>query len=129
MLPMSQRLFTVYVLKSDIGKLYVGMTSNLSMRLEQHRNGECYSSRKLCKNPAKLKLRHSWYPLSMKDAAKLEDYLHAQKPSRILELVGRYPRVTLEFRQYWITRADGANYRHLESKDSKYFEYLLDLEL
>ena len=40
--------FYVYLLKSKKdGSFYIGCTSNLQKRLEEHKNGKCYSTRKI----------------------------------------------------------------------------------
>ena len=39
-------MYTVYVLRDSIGKLYKGMTSNLRRRLSQHRSGQTLSTRR-----------------------------------------------------------------------------------
>jgi putative endonuclease len=43
----SRRTYFVYILTSPRGALYVGITSNLARRLEEHRNGriDSYSTR------------------------------------------------------------------------------------
>ncbi|MBX4197839.1 GIY-YIG nuclease family protein [Candidatus Parcubacteria bacterium] len=38
-------MFTVYVLRDSEGKLYKGVTNNLSRRLNEHKNGHTRSTR------------------------------------------------------------------------------------
>ncbi|OHB10407.1 MAG: hypothetical protein A3H60_00210 [Candidatus Zambryskibacteria bacterium RIFCSPLOWO2_02_FULL_44_12b] len=43
-------MYTVYVLRDSLGKLYKGMTNNLKRRLAEHRSGHTQSTKQL-KNP------------------------------------------------------------------------------
>ena len=37
----------VYILRGASGRFYIGSTTDLNRRLEQHRNGQTYSTRRL----------------------------------------------------------------------------------
>lgn len=37
--------YLVYILQSETNKYYIGHTSNLNQRLNQHNNGECKSTK------------------------------------------------------------------------------------
>ena len=39
--------YTVYILKSENGKLYKGLTNNLTRRLVEHRNGKTITTSKM----------------------------------------------------------------------------------
>jgi len=48
MSPAPQRWFYVYLLKTKRdGSIYIGYTSNLHKRLEEHREGKIYSTKKM----------------------------------------------------------------------------------
>ncbi|MCR4325868.1 MAG: GIY-YIG nuclease family protein [Patescibacteria group bacterium] len=40
-------VYTVYVLKDDLNRLYKGMTKNLSGRIAQHKNGHTITTAKM----------------------------------------------------------------------------------
>ena len=77
--------FTAYVLESESpGRLYVGQTSNLARRLEEHRSGRVVSTRR--KGP--WRVLHLWNVKTRTDAVRLERRLKAMKnPARVREAV------------------------------------------
>ena len=40
-------MYTVYILRSEEGKLYKGMTNNLPRRLNEHRNGKTQTTSRM----------------------------------------------------------------------------------
>jgi len=65
-------MYYVYVLLSKVdNKRYIGFTSDLKRRLEEHNNGENKSTK--CRRP--LKLIYYEACLSQKDATRREKYL------------------------------------------------------
>jgi len=37
-------MWYVYILKSEDGRIYIGSTNDLQRRMEEHGNGDCYST-------------------------------------------------------------------------------------
>ena len=40
-------MYHVYILRGDSGRHYIGQTSDLAARLNQHRNGQTYTTKRL----------------------------------------------------------------------------------
>ena len=70
----------VYMLRGSSGRYYIGSTTNLPRRLEQHRRGYNYSTRRL---GALLELAASLEVDSLAEARKLERQLKGKKNPRL----------------------------------------------
>ena len=72
----------VYLLQGHSGRHYIGMTSNLERRLDQHRQGHTYTTRRL---GGDLQLLASRGYDSQREAAAAERQLKAWKnPAKVL---------------------------------------------
>jgi putative endonuclease len=70
----------VYMLQGSSGRYYIGSTTNLPRRLDQHRNGHTYSTRRL---GMPLEMATALEVDSLADARKLERELKRKKNSRL----------------------------------------------
>jgi len=70
----------VYILRGSSGRYYIGSTSDLSRRLEQHRNGHTYSTRRL---GMLLELAAAREVASLAEARKLERELKRKRNPRL----------------------------------------------
>ena len=66
----------VYILRGSSGRYYIGSTTDLPRRLEQHRNGQTYSTRRLGES---LELVASLELSTLKEARELERVLKRKK--------------------------------------------------
>lgn len=73
----------VYILKSELGKYYVGSTSDLERRLEQHKNGYTPSTRRM----GNLKLVFSQEYENLKDARNIEFNIKKFKRKDVIEKI------------------------------------------
>jgi len=67
--------YQVYVLRNSAGRLYIGLSENVHLRLEQHNNGLSRWTKN--KGPWEIFWQSSFMTLS--DARKLENKLKRQK--------------------------------------------------
>jgi predicted GIY-YIG superfamily endonuclease len=74
----------VYVLRGSSGRFYIGSTTNLKRRLEQHHNGHTYSTRRLG-HP--LELVTSLEMNSLAEARALERQMKRKKNPRLALLL------------------------------------------
>lgn len=75
-------MYFVYVLKSEIdNNLYVGYTNNLEQRIEEHNNGNVYSTKR--RRP--LNLIYYEACLNQQDATHREKYLKTSWGKRYLK--------------------------------------------
>jgi putative endonuclease len=70
----------VYMLRGSAGRYYIGSTSDLQRRLEQHRRGQTHSTRRL---GATLELAASAEVASLEEARKLEREMKRKKNPRL----------------------------------------------
>jgi predicted GIY-YIG superfamily endonuclease len=68
--------FFVYALKGSSGRHYIGVTSNLALRLQQHRNGQTHTSKRLGSTLEMIAARE--FP-TRAEAARIEKMLKAWK--------------------------------------------------
>ncbi|OIO00062.1 excinuclease ABC subunit C [Candidatus Desantisbacteria bacterium CG_4_10_14_0_8_um_filter_48_22] len=77
-------MYYVYILKSEKdGKHYIGMTSNLELRLAEHNNGSVKSTQN--RTPLKI-IHYESYP-DKKDATKRERFLKTGKGREFIKLI------------------------------------------
>ena len=77
----SPMLFYVYVLESDSdGKRYIGFTSNLRKRIEEHQRGKSFST----KYRLPMKIIYLEGCISEVDARRREKYLKSTRGNRFL---------------------------------------------
>ena len=74
-------MFTVYVLKDEMGKLYKGVTNNIERRLHEHRTGQTRTTR-LMKN---LEIVYTEQYPDFITARKREVYLKSAAGRRFLK--------------------------------------------
>ena len=72
-------MFWVYILRDAVGRHYFGMTSDLTVRLEQHRNGGTQTTRRM---QGELTLIASRVVVSQREALILERKLKNWKNPR-----------------------------------------------
>lgn len=95
---MNKQSYYVYILYSSIDrKLYIGSTSNLKQRLNQHKTGQVVST----KNRLPLKLIHYEYFINKSDALAREKYLksgygHDQLNSFLKKTLNQISRKTAQ---------------------------------
>ncbi len=66
----------VYILRGDSGRHYIGSTSDLARRLEEHRRGQTHTTARLGQN---LELVVSWETASLSEARTVERELKRKK--------------------------------------------------
>jgi len=79
----------VYVLRGSSGRYYIGSTTDLKRRLEQHRNGHTYSTQRL---GATLELAASLEVIALEDARDLERRMKRKKNPRLALFLLEQPR-------------------------------------
>jgi len=80
----NKNMFFVYILQSlKDNKLYIGYTTNLEKRINQHNNGEVASTKP--RRPLKLIFYEAY--LDQKDALRREDYFKTTKGKRSLKIM------------------------------------------
>ena len=85
---LSQLDYWVYVLQNPLGKFYVGLTSNLVIRLQQHNSGVS----KWTKKHGPWVLVWQQGPMNLSSARKLESRLKKQKGGNgFFEITGLPP--------------------------------------
>jgi putative endonuclease len=67
--------YQVYVIRNDAGRFYIGLSENVTVRLQQHNSGISQWTR----HRGPWSLVWTSEPLSLSDARKLENRLKAQK--------------------------------------------------
>ena len=72
---MATQDYWVYVLRNAAGKFYIGVTTDVSKRLEQHNNGES----KWTARYRPWTLVWTQGPMSLTDARKMENRLKSQR--------------------------------------------------
>jgi len=82
----------VYVLRGSSGRYYIGSTTDLKRRLEQHRNGHTYSTQRL---GATLELAASLEAITLEDARDLERRTKRKKNPRLALFLLEQHRVQL----------------------------------
>ena len=88
--PPPNKMPWVYVLRGSSGRYYIGSTTDLERRLEQHRNGHGYSTRRLGEA---LELIASLELSSLAAARDLERQMKRKKnPTLALFLLEQYRR-------------------------------------
>jgi predicted GIY-YIG superfamily endonuclease len=115
----------IYVLSND-DRYYVGITYDLSVRIDvQHKKGKNISTSKLG-NTKNLKLVHHWKSPNYMLASKLERFCHqAQKKygeSIVLDIIKEMPEYTLEIKhlineKFPTTKYEMSKMSHLLKKD------------
>jgi putative endonuclease len=81
----SKKMYTVYVLKDSVGKLYKGITNNLKRRLAEHKSGHTQSTKQL-RNPV---IVYTEEYDSFKQARKREIYFKTAAGRRFLKNILR----------------------------------------
>lgn len=76
-------MYTVYVLKSDDGKLYKGMTSNMVRRIKEHRSGKTKTTKAMKNLVVVYQENFQNFP----DARKRELYFKSAAGRRFLKKV------------------------------------------
>ena len=74
-------MYTVYVLQDINGKLYKGMTNNLSRRFNEHKNGKTLTTRKM----ASLEIAYKEEYELFEEARKRELYLKTAAGRRFIK--------------------------------------------
>jgi putative endonuclease len=82
----------VYVLQGSSGRHYIGSTTELERRLEQHRTGHTYSTRRLGEE---LQLVASLELTTLADARKLEREMKQKKNPRLALFLLEQHRIRL----------------------------------
>jgi putative endonuclease len=78
--------YQVYVIQNAAGKFYIGLSENISKRLEQHNQGVS----KWTRNSGPWSLVWTSESLTLSNARKLENRLKRQKGGRgFVQLIGR----------------------------------------
>lgn len=76
-------MYTVYVLKDNLGKFYKGMTNNLERRLREHKNGHTQTTSRM----ENIQLVYKEQFTSFNDARKRELYFKTAAGRRFLKQV------------------------------------------
>ncbi|MGA3169603.1 MAG: GIY-YIG nuclease family protein [Chthoniobacteraceae bacterium] len=79
--------YRVYVLRNPNGKLYVGLSADIAVRLDQHNRGES----KWTKDKGPWTLLWTCEAMSLSDARKLENLLKRQKGGKGLYTITGLP--------------------------------------
>jgi putative endonuclease len=81
-----EKIYQVYVLQNEAGKFYVGLSENVSKRLEHHNQGVS----KWTRNRGPWSLVWTSDPLTLSEARRLENRLKRQKGGRgFAQLIGQ----------------------------------------
>ncbi len=75
--------FVVYILKSELGKYYIGSSNNLERRLKQHKDGFTHSTKRM----GKMNLVFSQEYQSLEDARSIEFKLKKLKRKDFIEKI------------------------------------------
>ena len=78
-------MYTVYVLRDSLGKLYKGLTKDVKRRLGEHKSGHTQSTKQL-KNPEVV---YKEEYASFEEARKREKYLKTAAGRRFLKKILR----------------------------------------
>jgi putative endonuclease len=79
-------VYVVYVIRSaSVGRLYIGHTSNLSKRLNEHNDPECFSSKFTKRIPGPLELIYQEKFSTRKEAFRRERWFKTGRGRRYLQ--------------------------------------------
>ena len=81
------RSMCCYIIRSQEGSVYVGITADFKRRLKQHNRGACISTKKLGTNWERVQVYEG---LNYMQASKLERFLHKFK-QQVMSVVSLHP--------------------------------------